>query len=347
MLPRPEETTIYDEVSVSLKNISEANPKSLAAQCNSDDQTKKDLVPLFEKIVSLCQAFKDENFQSIPAEILKNNIDPILSSIIKYVPKEPVRKVKLSSPDEAAKIKNEVAKIYTEAYLALTPFITYLRVQNLNKDRIDSEIKNYFDTHETEVNKLYKKFDDEIKELTQKKESTIKEISSLTLQLKNLAQQAGVSQHAIYFQGEAASHQKKAMQWVGLTILLACITICFGLWGHHLLPNIDGATLTPTYITQVLAPRATVLFILVYMIVWSAKNQKANNHNYIVNKHRQNALSTFQVFAESGSNPEVKNAILLQSTQCIFSPQNSGYSSIDNEPDISNKIIEIIKPSVK
>jgi len=72
-----------------------------------------------------------------------------------------------------------------------------------------------------------------------------------------------------------------------------------------------------------------------------------HNHNFVVNKHRQNALSTFQAFSEATINdPDTKNAILLQATQCIFSPQPSGFINKENEQENSNKIIEIFKSNL-
>ncbi|HUO14726.1 MAG TPA: hypothetical protein VMX38_07050 [Verrucomicrobiae bacterium] len=84
--------------------------------------------------------------------------------------------------------------------------------------------------------------------------------------------------------------------------------------------------------------------ILLSAVLWSGRIYRAHRHNYVVNKHRQNALSTFEAFAKAteGDNA-TKNAVLLQATQCIFSPQTTGYLPQEKEPEGSTQILEVIR----
>jgi hypothetical protein len=41
----------------------------------------------------------------------------------------------------------------------------------------------------------------------------------------------------------------------------------------------------------------------------------------VVDQHRQNALSTFETFMKAASDEQMKNAVLLQATQAILTPQ--------------------------
>ena len=64
----------------------------------------------------------------------------------------------------------------------------------------------------------------------------------------------------------------------------------------------------------------------------------------MVNKHRQNALTTFETFSNaSGSDTQTKNAVLIEATHTIFSNQQTGYMTADKDQESSSKIIEIIK----
>ena len=73
------------------------------------------------------------------------------------------------------------------------------------------------------------------------------------------------------------------------------------------------------------------------------KNCKSSKHNQILNKHRENALASFQAFIEvPTANKETKNAVLLEATRRIFGAQQTGYVVTEND-DSPNKIIEIIK----
>lgn len=74
-----------------------------------------------------------------------------------------------------------------------------------------------------------------------------------------------------------------------------------------------------------------------------SRNYRAQAHNYIINKNKQNALSTFETFVNASSNEEIRNAVLLQTTKAIFSNPKSGYLKEDGSSDDSAHIIEIIK----
>jgi hypothetical protein len=76
--------------------------------------------------------------------------------------------------------------------------------------------------------------------------------------------------------------------------------------------------------------------------VWCGKSYRAYRHNAVVNRHRQNALATFEAFAKAASDAETKNAVLLQATQCIFSPQQTGY--VSGEPETAMpQVLEIVR----
>jgi len=76
---------------------------------------------------------------------------------------------------------------------------------------------------------------------------------------------------------------------------------------------------------------------------WAGKTYRAHRHNAVVNRHRQNALTTFQTFAQAASEEQTKNAVLLQATQCIFSPQQTGYIQSDNDTPGIPQVLEIVR----
>ena len=83
--------------------------------------------------------------------------------------------------------------------------------------------------------------------------------------------------------------------------------------------------------------------MLVTSLVWTGRVYKAHRHNYVINKHRQNALRTFEAFVKAAKDEQTKSAVLLQATQCIFSPQPTGYLTHEAEPSGSPQILEIIR----
>jgi hypothetical protein len=89
-----------------------------------------------------------------------------------------------------------------------------------------------------------------------------------------------------------------------------------------------------------------IIFVLTFMMVWAAKNFNASVHNYVVNRHRRNALASFQAFVEGASSDEVKDAVLMQATSAIFTPQDSGYTKIDL-PVTNNQLVDVFKGAPK
>ena len=98
---------------------------------------------------------------------------------------------------------------------------------------------------------------------------------------------------------------------------------------------------------QAILPRFTGLIVLFYILVICSKNYRAQSHNYIINKNKQNALSTFETFVKATSNEEIRNAVLLQTTKAIFSNPKSGYLKEDGSDDEPTQIIEIVKDMSK
>lgn len=89
-------------------------------------------------------------------------------------------------------------------------------------------------------------------------------------------------------------------------------------------------------------PRLIVVSVLTYGLVWSARNYAASQHNYVVNRHRRNALASFQTFVEGASDKEIKDAVLLEATHSIFTPQDSGFARGD-VPNATSQVIEVFR----
>ena len=92
------------------------------------------------------------------------------------------------------------------------------------------------------------------------------------------------------------------------------------------------------------ASRLMAFSVLSFAIYWAAKNHGAHRHNYVINKHRQNALATFQAFTEAAKlDADVKAAVLLQASQAIYAAQSTGYSETMSAPPNPINMVEIIK----
>jgi hypothetical protein len=177
------------------------------------------------------------------------------------------------------------------------------------------------------------------KTFEQKQTLLISEMESTLQKVRQAAAEVGVAQHATHFKEEAEAHEKQAGKWLTRTVWATVATIVWGAASFFIHPPNDTA-----HIIQFTVAKLIILSALYYALVWCARNYNAHRHNYVVNKHRQNSLSTFETFVKAaGDDVDTKNAVLLQATQSIFSGQASGYISKESDSETPNKFIEIMR----
>jgi hypothetical protein len=188
-----------------------------------------------------------------------------------------------------------------------------------------------------------------LKELETEKEKTkqesskyLEEIQSLLTKSRQAAVEVGVAQHNMIFKEESDEHKRLSRVWLRWTIVVLIFTACIGFGFLFIRPSDMGAG----FLIQFTVTKIVILTSLFYTIAICTRNYKAHKHNSILNKHRQNALNTFETFSKAaGSDSQTKNAVLLEATHAIFSNQQTGYLNNDNDSDSPNKIIEIVKNS--
>lgn len=168
----------------------------------------------------------------------------------------------------------------------------------------------------------------------------LNELEKVIENAKAFATQEGVSKHSNIFSNEAILHEKEAKKWLGYTrnilIAIAFIAGLLTFIGIEYKENID--------VLQFSITKIIILSTLFYGLSITNRNYKAHKHNALLNKHRQNALSTFETFSNASSaDDQTKNAVLIETTRSIFSSHQTGYLKPDNDTDSNNKIIEIIK----
>jgi hypothetical protein len=252
------------------------------------------------------------------------------------------------SADTLLKINNFKVEGNTPAISQLNPLKTAI---NNSRNTLQQHVLPFVaiiqqQTDVKKLNDLIKTAKESIS-IIQKNKTVSDELLAST---KQVAEKAGVSTKAVYFQEEAKSHKNFSYTWLGITFILllaACYFITTHLDPENFikdLKNTDKDFLT-VFTIQYIVFRLLIFSIISYAIVWTSKNYFAHRHNYVVNKHRQNLLSTFEVFVNS-ANDTIKDAVLLETTRCIFAHLDSGYLGKNNTPNISPQLIEIIKDNI-
>jgi len=148
-----------------------------------------------------------------------------------------------------------------------------------------------------------------------------------------------VSQHAQHFRSEAWLHAFLSVVWALVVIGLALATIWYAVT-HVAVVGGTGMTL-PDVLARIL-PKLIVVSVLSSATVFVAKNFRASQHNFVVNRHRMRALSTFDAFVDA-SDVQTKQAVLLQAAGAIFAPQSSGFGGPDSDGGGQPNMIEIVK----
>jgi hypothetical protein len=188
-----------------------------------------------------------------------------------------------------------------------------------------------------------------------RQEQLVRETEGLLGKAKEAAQQVGVVQHTRYFSEEAKSHTTGARIWLGITVALIAVTGAYAWWNYSQTVTVvngliaaakgqDNQVAATPLLIQLAIAKLIAFSLLFSLILWSGRIYRAHRHNYVVNRHRLNALSTFETFAKATDDPEIRNAVLLQATQCIFGPQATGYLPQEKDGDVGYpQILEIVR----
>ena len=181
-----------------------------------------------------------------------------------------------------------------------------------------------------------------VKQVFADSEALKRELETVVAASREAAGKVGVSQHAVHFAEEARRHAKESLVWLVDTVILSGVTLAAAAYNYGFLATAEVAS-DRGQVIQLVVAKLVLFSLLVTATVWCGKNYRSTKHNLVVNRHRQNALSSFQAFAEATSDDQTRNAVLLQATQSIFTPQHSGYVSTESEAGGSAQIIELVR----
>lgn len=181
----------------------------------------------------------------------------------------------------------------------------------------------------------------EIDQLFTNASQNLKEIESILNKSREATAKIGITEYETVFLAESEKHELASRKWLAAVATLGALTLAGTISLLFLRPELTSTS----DLVQFTFAKVVVLTIAFYGLSLCIRNDKAHRHNSVVNKHRQNALKTFEMFVKSTDDQQTKNAILLEVTHSIFSNQNSGYLQTENESDVSNKVIEIFRDS--
>lgn len=208
------------------------------------------------------------------------------------------------------------------------PFLAYYR----------GDIQAQLAQIEEGVAKASKLYDDGIVSIDGKK----KQVDDAVNAARIAAAEAGAAVFTQDFLAEAKKIEKSAMIWLGVAAFcsvsaLAVAVVAF----FFFLPPPDASV---PYVIQHTVTKLVVVGGLITAAIWCGSMYRALRHQAAINKHRGNALKTFQAFVEAaGDRQEIKDAVLLETTRSIFAVAPTGFlnateTNVDGGPKIADTL---------
>jgi hypothetical protein len=261
---------------------------------------------------------------------IKSSVDSFASLISEIFNFDPQA---IDNPrDVRQNIISRMTDAYNQAFNSLCPIVSYLAARNKDYSAIEREARAAVDG----VAKDAASFKSQMLDA----EAETKRILN---QIRQAAAEEGVMQQAGYFKEEADLHDTKGDVWQRYTIATA---VGLGIFAALtvFLPKVPFLKPTTPYeAVQLGISKILVFAVIAYMLFMCARNLSAHRHNAVVNRHRQNALLTFNALADAATGEDRRDIVLTHAAGCIFAPQETGYTraQVGSGPS-ATQLIEVL-----
>lgn len=322
---------IIEQIKTKLETLSEFQIEDLVRENDLGSQLSfKDAEPTILRTIELFNRTKTVNLEDVPYNLLNNFNSQLDNATQRFTQFRDFNANQNNPVNQRNNLVNQFENQFDAYYQYILPILTVgllsgndLSVQQAKIDQLTSELEK------------------KTKETEEKGAEYLKQLEETLKSAEEAAAKVGVSRHSQIFKTESIEHEEQAKTWlkwtVGILIAIVIVSAVF----IFLFPDSDS---TSAEIIQFSITKIVILSALFYGLSICNRNYKAHRHNVTLNKHRQNALSTFETFAKAaGTDIQTKNAVLIEVTHTIFSNQQTGYLSSERDNDSSNKIVEIIK----
>ncbi len=264
------------------------------------------IIDLYKQIpLEVLDAFPDEILTNI--KNVSNNDFRLLETILKAAPG-------LTTQTRDSSVQALEAG-YGNSFKTLHPFISYSVRKSTDFGRLEREARA-----------LIQDVTDRAGELQTELEKRKLEADKVLEAVRKVAAEQGVSQQAIYFKNEADKHAEEASKWLTTTIWL---TVCLLVYAVstlfiHKIPFFVPVTVFDSI--QLSVSKFLIFITISYFLILSVKNFSAHRHNSVIDRHRQNALATYEALVKAGKEGANRDVVLTKAAECIFSPQPTGFS---------------------
>ena len=166
------------------------------------------------------------------------------------------------------------------------------------------------------------------------------DIEKIVINAREASASAGAQVYTKDFSKEADKLEIYSKIWLGATISIAIIALVFAIFNIYWSDPIEVSA-SFGQIFQVLGNKILIVTVLFTASLWCGNNYKALRHQIVDNRHKAHALKTFQAFSAAAADDATRNAVLMETTRCIFSSRPSGF--IPAETSGANNPVQIIE----
>lgn len=318
MVSLSEKEKLVDELNDILSDISEKDSEQLIQRNKLGEELCFDSgEETFENIFDLVSTLKSLNLSRFPPNSLQNlkgrltNVQNKIEQIENFSANQSV--------SDRDNLLNGLSQEHEKLLKSASPILSA-------------------DIHQKEdLQELKSQWEEKLAALTEQRDEAEKIVENL----KETSAEAGVEIHSGVFADEADTFGTKSKQWMIATAAFAAVTIVAVAMFLKFF-SVPSSASVPQLV-EYSAGRIIVLSVLFYGVVWSSRNYFASKHNEVINKHRQNALETFQTFVNAAEDASTRDAVLEKATETIFGARDSGFQKNQEQLNSPNTIVDIIR----
>lgn len=196
---------------------------------------------------------------------------------------------------------------------------------------------------ETQARATIQGIEDQAAKLTEQLNKAKTDADSALAAIRAVASEQGVSQQAIYFKDEAQAQETLADKWLTYMYRFAAALGAFAILSLFLhkfewiKPSNNGE------VFQLITSKVLIFTVLGYLLIMAARNYTTHKHNAVVNRHRQNALLTYQAIVTAAEDSGTQDIVLAHAASCIFSPQETGFAHGKGDTGAGSKsVLELL-----
>lgn len=175
----------------------------------------------------------------------------------------------------------------------------------------------------------------------------LREIEEILANTRKFAAESVVKQQASVFLEQSNKHGETAQKWLITLFGLLAVTLIAALFSYWMTPGTLVEVSSAAAIVYFLASKSIIFGLLIFSVLVSARNYSAHRHNEVTNRHRHNALLTYNTFVTAGSSPEMRDIVLNHASTAIYGPADTGYNKHPEAPSNMFPVVNMPLPKTQ